>query len=251
MSELVIKCEEQIKNNLDENLKVLRIIYATSFLLGMRELLLGFNVKEISLENFSWPHFIYLCGATVLLLLAIRLFWGVGNIRRFLVEKIDDYFSKFKGSQTPEQFPIESEKGIESKVLTAEVWVRVMGLDLPLMLSQSFIFFLLCELLPIAIFGSSEIEPLERMNEFKWLFFSILFVNIVWLLLLKTHGKTSSEYTWIKNNLFFLIFGILIFESFPQDNQWLYFSMILAWFFLNSVIDFVMTGWAYLVGPSG
>src|SRR6266849_7147920 len=83
-----------VEKNVDENLKVLRTIYAVLFVVGFREVL---TAIDLSNGIFNALPLAFLFSAVALVALATRMFWGVGNIRRHTGEILDRYKAAHPG----------------------------------------------------------------------------------------------------------------------------------------------------------
>ena len=235
--------DKALEKHLYENFKILRVIYGISYLAGFRELLLGFE----RIHHFV-PLVTYLIGCGVLLLLAMRLFWGLGNIRRYLSEKIPINISSALDDNG--EF-LDKSKKAEHIGLTKFQWCRVMIVDIPILLIHSFIFYLLCNSLQEVILDS---DTSGQLSNFLFTYSIILLLNVAWLGSLMTKTNTNNpEYIWFYNNMicgFLLFFTALIplFNGAPT-------SLILWWAFFvavgNSIFDLYKTGWVYLVGEPG
>lgn len=108
--------EKQIDYS-NQNLDVLRNLYVISYVVGFRELLNGMPWPWSSLNVIP-----SLLVATVLTLLAMRMFWAVRNIRHFVskISKISHWSANVAGSV-------------------------IMLFHVPILMSHSFVYYLLCK----------------------------------------------------------------------------------------------------------
>lgn len=237
---------ERLEKNLDENLKILRILYSMSSLLAMRELILGFRVTQVGIAHISIQ---YMFGALVLVLLGIRFFWGVGNVRRFLLHDIARYFSARTAEEQKKEVDYAS---LKREVLHRSIYLRVMLWDVPMLLAQSFLFFLLCQLLPEVIHGNGSDRPYERLNDFAIMYCTLILMNAFWLITLTAKESSSGpEVIWGRINVTTAVIAILLspLKLYLGDETYLWVLLVL--FFASSVYDFYRTGWVYLVSEPG
>jgi hypothetical protein len=191
----------------------------------------------------------YLVGSIVLLLLAVRFFWGVGNIRRDVRSKL----VKNLCQRAAEGQDVTDDAEISA--LKQQNWFRMMILDVPVLFSHSFLFYLLC-----VNFGSTVEQAIENSSQsfhvqcFTLIYSFLLLFNAMWLLSLRGEGnQMRAEYAWMINNFSFGIFGVLIwfilFEAWIPT--FLGYLFVLVVFATNSVRDYWLTGWAYSIGEPG
>ncbi|AOE48905.1 hypothetical protein [Kangiella sediminilitoris] len=238
---VVAKLEAELHKNLLENFKVLRFIYAVSFVIGYRELLIHFRPGvSVSIE--------FIVGAVILLFLAIRFLWGVGNIRRFVLELIPRNLDK----KVDDNGNLRGH--LEHVGITRFQWMRIMAFDVPILLCHSFLFFFLAQIL-VEVDQQTILETKDDyMYKFIRVYASLLLINSIWLNTLKAAGqKRSSESKWMLNNIVFGLFGWLMFIAgwFEWVSATTAFFIAMSAFFINSMLDFYMTGWAYIVGKPG
>ena len=237
----ISKIKSDLQANINENFNVLRLIYGVSFVLGYEEVLRHYNLAgPITIE--------YITGSVVLLFLSIRLFWGVGIIRRCVIDKISKNLDKkFSEDDIDGGYP-------EKFALTRLEWIRIMALDIPALLMHSFLFFILAGML-----GKIDGQLLAGKEAtyvfiFVGTYSLLLLFNVGWLRSLKIAGEsTSPEIIWSLNNTVFGALGFLLVLTglCGVVSTFALFYLALFIFFLNSIIDFYLTGWIYLVGKPG
>lgn len=239
------------RQNMSENFKVLRVIYGLSLLLGLNKLVENgpFDFSRWMSGGYDWRFVsLYLLGSVTIFFLSIRLFWAIGNIRRDLRMKIVDHICKH------DELSLSTDD--EKNAMRPVDWARMMLVDVPVLLLHSFILFLLCSnWLIVAEFA---LEPGDKPFNIVLIFLStysgILLFNAFWLMSLRSgRRKTHPESYWVGNNLGFGIVG-LAFVVFIVEGAimpvWACVAACFA-FLLNSLIDFLRTGWTYSVGQPG
>ncbi len=240
------KGKERLEKNLDENLKILRILYSMSSLLAMRELILGFRITQTEIAHVS---ILYMFGALVLVVLGVRFFWGVGNVRRFLLEDMARYFSAKTAGALKQEIDYTR---LKSEVLHRSIYLRVMLWDVSMLLAQSFVFFLLCQLLPLVVHGNGSSKPFDRLNDFVVLYCGLILMNAFWLATLSSQGSPARpEAVWGRINIVTAVIGLLSLPLKPYIGSEPYLWFLLLLFFASSVYDFYRTGWVYLVSDPG
>jgi hypothetical protein len=230
-----------VEKNVDENLKVLRTIYAVLYVVGFREVLTAIDLKGGILNGLPLA---FLASAVALVALAIRMFWGVGNIRRHTGEMLVRYEALHPG-----QGFASASKGI----FKGPQGFLIMVFDVPVLLTHSFLFYLLCKLQPLILGGA---DQLVNTRQFIAVLSTLLGLNALWLATLKLRKSGAPPQTfWFFNNLCFAgtLTGLWRISSPSLSECQLFSGPTLMWLavgvcLLNSVLDLCFTAWAYLVG---
>jgi hypothetical protein len=238
---------EEVTRNTDENLKVLRTIYAVLFVVGFREAMVGLNLSDGLTKGLTLP---WAVSSVALVLVAVRMFWGVSNIRRYVVEALAQYFSDKEGNTSVDRDTAFHEVVGRWKTL------RIMAVDVPILLSHSFLFYLLCKLQPLVLADPSN---QSRVGEFVGTFSVLLLLNGFWLVWLATKWSTHApEFVWLLNNLSFAFLPCTVYFLAPASwfaADWIgasaVFWIAVALYLANSAVDLLLTSWAYMVGPPG
>jgi hypothetical protein len=228
------------RNNIDQNLDLLRNIYGISYVLGYRELA---NVFPLDFENYGWREIVFVVTSVALVLLSIRFFWGVGVIRRYVQSSIE--FT---------QESLENSRAVDSRPIR-----KVMSLYVPILLMHSFIFFILCrtssELLSIWEIGEN--IPSSFVYEFVSIYAFLLIINSLWLHKLKVKNYPNNHLSaWITNNLLFAFSMLMVLvlqnsDIIFSDNMIYGYGFALLLIYLNSVIDLISVSDAYLLARPG
>jgi hypothetical protein len=235
---------KKAEDNVDENLKVLRTIYAVLYVVGFREVLINIDFGHGILAALP-PAF--LGSAIALVFLAIRMFWGVGNIRR----DVGHLFSKYSVEhQTTDP------ESISRDVFGGWPGIRIMLVDVPALLMHSFLFYILCKLQPAMLLGGPQVAP---ARDFLFVLCSLLLLNALWLGALKIRGSAVPPQSfWFWNNIIFACIGFTVWllSSPSFGTCWADAGQVVLWIAVaislaNSLIDLRFTAWAYLIGAPG
>jgi len=233
--------QSEVNKNIDESLKVLRTIYAVLYVVGFREVLSSIDLSQGILHALIRA---FLPGS-VLVLIAVRMFWAVGNIRRYADQVEKTYLNTYPRDESVRRHIFEGRTG-----------VYIMIFDVPVLLLHSFAFFLLCKLMPIVLASN---YALGSVRDFLAVFCALLVLNVVWLLALMIRDRRlacAPQTVWLMNNVAFAVLSAAAWlassarhELIPDGATLFWISMALCGF--NSLVDLRLTAWAYLVGPPG
>jgi hypothetical protein len=239
-----LMADDELDKDVEENLKVLRTIYAVVYAVGFREFL----------SSITFPHGIIpvlvkmILPGTALLLVAVRMFWCVRNIRGYMRFVLAEY------RKEPTSDPaIEGEE-----IMRGGRGLFIMLVDVPTLLMHSFLFFLLCKLMPL-IFSSD--YDIQVVREFMAVFVTLLLVNVVWLksFMIRERGLAKPPQTvWIRNNT---IVGLILFAlwaftlpsvvSCVTISGHVMFVTTMVLCAANSFVDLALTARFYLTGCPG
>lgn len=241
---------DDAEDNLKENLSILRTIYAISLVFGYEK------IANFLLETkFDWSIvyiMVFLC-AVAMVLFSVRIFWAVGNIRRYAHEKIKIEHKKLLKDPGEGNF-------IAIDLIDDNTSRKVMMIHVPILLFHSFLFFILSDFY-IKIMKDGVLQNVAYVHFGLW-FCSLLFLNGIWLHFLNIKGEEPAhQKLWMWNNffcagagfIFLLLVGSPIIENwptflgYPQFWVWAFLAVILG----NSVIDYLLCSKVYLVGDSG
>jgi hypothetical protein len=232
------------EKNVDENLKVLRTIYAVLYVVGFREVLTNIDFGKGVLHALPLT---FLVSSSALVLIAIRMFWSVGNIRRHTSYLFERYVAEHQRSDAA---------ALSKNVFRGWPGVIIMLFDVPTLLIQSFLFYMLCKLQPVMLSGE---HAYVHVREFLAVFCALLILNAIWLATFKARGSAVAPQTfWLWNNIGFAVLGAAIWLLtasgrcvLPLGNDQGLFWAVTALCLLNSIVDLRVTAWAYFIGPPG
>ena len=247
------KSHKKIERNIDENLKVLRTIYAVLFAVGYREILLNFGEPR-SLSLVINPAFVLSAGA--LLLLGVRMFWGVRNIRGSVTLSVSAYYTRNMSCPKMLRYDYASDHALSR-------WraFSVMAIEVPVLMAHSFCFYFLCvlqkQMLEKQLRGAT--QDLTLLREFAIVFVALMWLNALWLFTreaVRSGAHRSS--IWAINNAVSGLLAAIAYWARDMCNPpsffggqpivfWLIFGIVLA----NCLVDLIFTAHIYLIQDPG
>ncbi len=232
---------DELSDNINNNLDVLRVIYVFSFGLGYNKLAELYTPKN-NLINVYW--FVVAVGSVLLVFLSIRFFWAIGNLRRYLLHQLKNNIKNVDMD--------DPKKSI--KKLLEPVLKRTMFLDVPILMLHSFLFLLLCVYyVDLANNWQVQEKRFYSSSVFVHMYCALLYINAFWLYLLRDQGdENEPEHSWMQNNfvaasLCLLAFPILLFFG----CKILALAVAIFIFYVNSFFDFNKCYDAYMLKPHG
>lgn len=207
------------KRNYKDDLNLMQTVYAISLVLGLRNIVE--SLYSIFSEDKIFNDVIAVKGISsiVLILLIMRFFWALGNIRRFI------FRNKGKLHKT------------RRYVITFHFFI---------LLLHAFVIYFLTQYI-------RDIESKDLLAKttiiITHVYFVLLLINILWLSCL-IHRKQDKypEIIWIKNNLISLIISVSFFWISYNIFKDYFSSFILCCFslFINSIVDLFKTSSTYI-----
>lgn len=204
---------------LDYDLGVMHVVYGLAFAFGFQELA---SVFERLISEWGQSLDIPTALATLALNCAIsfvglRLFWAIGNLRRFVSR--------------------------QGKTLSSRIQTEMVLVHFPIIILQSFAFYLLCAQVNHSFGLQSGTAVYHRIG---YLAATLLFANSMWLLILQRGvPQHMPERLWFGNNLV-VGFLILAIHVFTDKNALVEIWTITTLLLLNSVGDLGFTSKWYL-----
>ncbi len=216
----------RIAASLDRDLAIIRALYGISLIFGFQKVVEASYVQLIgdptaaalpsTVKKALLP-----CLAIVLSALGTRFFWAVGNIRRFVLQRVA-------------QLDPPSRR------------ILVIA-HLPLLFLHAVLFYVLCRIYQdICMFG---LKP-HYASSFVQAYGALLTLNVAWLLLLRHKRQdTGPERLWISNNILFAIAAFVWLALFKhsQISPEIQLFVACGLFFANSAIDLLKASHAYVM----
>ena len=231
------KIKGRIRKNINSNLDLLRLIYVISYTLGYLRIA---EIFPYDISSWSKQDVIVRFTAVVLFLLSVRFYWAVGNLRRYLMQKLN------KANGTDKDTLKDDLKG---------PFRLMMFMHVPALMAHSFIFFVLCRyLVDISKYFEEPTTGEPPFIIFLLLYCGLLVTNALWLKILTINSTAPYlERYWIRNNVISAFVGAvwvgvawgILGVHYEIMNGELFFFVGLIIFLVNSGADFFNTYEAY------
>lgn len=237
-----------IEKKVEKSLNVVTALYAVLLVFGLRQMAPALHGATVAYLDSKIDLFkLGVTGLTALsiMYLGLRLFWCVGNIERFIHEKVE----KLNGD------------------LPAGIARRVMLFDVPCLLFHSLLYYFLCDEFNRLIVTGKDGHLVNwnggHFNRIIYLHILLLFVNAIWLSCLRTVGdKKAPERVWFWNNIIFVVLGLIFvswndlvdftaaFHCLMPLSPVTILLICMCLFISNSAVDLWLSARTYLVGDT-
>lgn len=203
--------------DLDYDLGIMHVLYGLAFAFGFQELATSLDRLISGAEGFSST------ATTIgilslnfsMILVGLRFFWAIGNLRRFVKRQNN---------------------------LPPRTQIEIVVVHFPIVVLQSFAFYLLCAQIPRILDQPPDVVGIPRVGHFAAF---LLFSNSIWLAILQRGvPKHSPERTWFVNNLGMACIILVVLFSFRD--QFLEMWGVTFTLAANSIVDLGLTSKWYL-----
>lgn len=209
------------------DLSIMQTLYIVALLFGFEKVattIYSLLFETIFSYGVALRSVFVLCGIAIFIL-GVRLFWSIGNIRRYVQRKI-------------------SENAQNANV--NRVRRRVIIIHFPIALLQAVIFYFVALSYKHFVAMSG---PDLVLNNFIYLYLGVLFLNGLWLItLIYPEWSHKPELLWIVNNLTTVGLTVAVMLA----GWWLHWpqiavlTVVVLLFLGNSAVDFLKTAGSYL-----
>lgn len=204
---------------ISDDLNLMQTVYAIALVLALRNIIETVYSVILSLDHYNFISSIKIISSIFLILLSMRFFWALGNIRRYL-KRNETRLSKIRR--------------------------YVISIHFFILLMHAFIIYFLSKYI-------SDLTPNSQVDVsiiyIIHAYCFILIMNITWLVLLtlKKEDKFPEE-IWIKNNCITLLTSLALFwlSVIFFDLYTLSFLLSALCFIINSMIDLFYTSSSYI-----
>ena len=207
--------------DLDYDLGIIYVLYGLAFAFGFQEL-------AASLDQLISGAAHFLSGITIfgiftlnfsIILIGLRFFWAIGNLRRFVNRQ---------------------------KSLLPAIQMEIVVIHFPIVVLQSFAFYLLCAQIPRILSQPPNVIGIPRIGHFAAF---LLLANSIWLAILQRGmPKRDPERTWFANNLVLALMVFLVLFEIQETLLELWGIAIVL--LINSIVDLGITSKWYLQSTS-